>query len=60
MTKRHFIMLARNISLARQTAKNADQVRAIETLACAIAADLQLENQRFDRARFLTACGVQL
>jgi hypothetical protein len=58
VTKRHFIMLARNIGMARQTAANADQVRAIDTLACALAYDLKAENPRFDRDRFLTACGV--
>ena len=65
MSKKHFEMVAR---ILRETVivdesrvpptRYKDRV-VIESYARAFAAEFAEENPRFDRARFLTACGVE-
>lgn len=63
MTKKHFTAIARIIK--DNTVISADSIEeelAFETMRVAIAEELayyfQRENSRFDRDRFLNACGV--
>lgn len=58
MTKKDYEMIAEAFLdiYSMQGYKNSE---AIETLARHLAGRLALDNPRFDRKRFLTACGVQ-
>jgi len=54
MTKKDYVMIAKTIS-------NMDECidgQSLRILAEAFAIELKEDNARFDRARFLTACGV--
>lgn len=57
MTKRHYIAVAQ--VLASELAGAACPV-AVERVALALADLYKSENDRFDRARFLAACGVEV
>ena len=53
MTRKDYVLIARNIEQAYyldDTQRN--------TMAQDLADSLSMDNPRFDRARFLTACGV--
>lgn len=52
MTKKHFVMIAQAINSTRYDNNNLDG------LAYHLAAEFERENPRFDRKRFLEACGV--
>ena len=56
MTKKHFIALAARLAAARPTshARLAGWLAAVTAVADAA----ETSNDRFDRARFLAACGV--
>lgn len=51
MTRKHFVLIARQVAKIRD---RADRIMLANDLACEFAR----ENPRFDRARFLSACGV--
>lgn len=52
MTKKHFIALAREIAQSSRTTE--DRLFA----AMVVIRVAEADNPRFDRARFLTACGL--
>jgi len=55
MTRKDYVMIAQTIS-------NMDECidsYSLRVLAEAFAIELKEDNARFDRARFLTACGVK-
>ena len=58
MTRRHFEMIARVVR-AHANATHTENAPAHTKLAERFANELTLENERFDRARFLAACGVR-
>ena len=57
MTKKHFEMIARSLRAAADhtTAKGRD---GIVVSAAMLANEFQIANPRFDRARFMEACGL--
>ena len=64
MTRKDYIALARALTAARANNRTGDANRAlynngIDNAAACIADALAADNPRFDRARFLAACGVQ-
>lgn len=59
MTKKHFIAIAHTIRTQLEAReKDAAEIEGIESVARALCADFYAANPRFDRARFLAACGV--
>jgi hypothetical protein len=58
MSRRHFELIARVLREQRDHASPAECQRLDET-ARAFADELAATNPRFDRARFLTSCGVE-
>lgn len=55
-------MTRKDYELIAEVIRNADEVASFdsrEAIAENLASALQRENYRFDRARFLTACGVK-
>jgi len=64
MTKRHFEMIAKAIEAQSriqyaETALQATRLQTLTDVAEQIAQFCTNENPRFDRDRFLTACGLQ-
>lgn len=57
MTRQHYVAMARTIAYHVQGADDAQRV-AIDRLVRDLSYDLKRENPRFDRDRFLTACGL--
>lgn len=58
MSKKHYIRLAEVIRLAKPYAEGSDQAeRIVRDIAGTIANVCEDDNPRFDRARFLAACG---
>lgn len=55
MTRKDYVMLAECFARECSEPGKAAQLKGI---ACAIADALARENPRFDRARFLKACGI--
>lgn len=55
MSKKHYAMIAERLRCAHLLAEHREP---IAHLARSMADDFAAENTRFDRARFLTACGV--
>lgn len=60
MTRRDFELIADGIKRSRGRRDTSDQAGIIDTVAYELAASLAGTNPRFDRARFLAACGVEL
>lgn len=59
MTKKHFIIIAESIKLAKsKTASHEAQV-AIDQIAKDLCAVFKNQNERFDKERFLAACSVE-
>lgn len=59
MTKKDYELIARNIAQVRREFRGVeDGVNAIRDVAVFIASDLERDNPRFDRERFLIACGI--
>jgi hypothetical protein len=59
MTKRHFEAIAKILKDARGDAiANSEAPYQVSDVALAMADYFGEENPRFDRARFLTACGL--
>lgn len=68
MSRKHFEIVARAIKDARPLRKGSTDISvvviaghhaALDNAADFLADAFQAENPRFDRARFLAACGVQ-
>jgi hypothetical protein len=60
MTRKDYVMIAEIFKSNREEfIKGEDGYTVIEIMAHQIANGLQADNPRFDRARFLTACGVK-
>jgi hypothetical protein len=57
MTKKDYELIARSIFVDRDTLDETQKETA-DFIACGLADQFQAMNPRFDRARFLTACGV--
>lgn len=57
MTKKHYVSLARELAdaLATATTEEAVGIRVAIHILCA---ELKAQNRAFDKARFLTACGM--
>lgn len=62
MTRKDYVQIAKVFKEHMQAAIDSgagDQQEVIEDLAAGIAIMLQNDNARFDRSKFLTACGVK-
>ena len=57
MTRKDYILIAEAIEAIR--ADFGDNPVALDVVAGELASALQADNSRFDKARFLTACGVK-
>mgnify|MGYP001581387785 FL=1 len=60
MTRKDYIVIARAIARACTRPINPDQLSGVVHCADALADELKRDNPRFDRGRFLKACGVRL
>jgi hypothetical protein len=58
MTRKDYQLIADAINLSKWSSGNDIHLETIRTVAQDLATKLAQENPRFDRARFLTACGV--
>lgn len=58
MTKKDYETVAHVLHVVRGTAETAGERDAVETVAKMLCGPFLRENPRFDRARFLAACGV--
>ena len=61
MTRKDYVAIAFSINVASRIPHYRDQSpgAVTEAIACGIAEYMGKDNPRFDRARFLKACGVQ-
>jgi len=62
MTRKDYVAIAAAVLRARNglcTYQQVDPRAAISEVSCRIADVMAQDNPRFDRARFLQACGVQ-
>lgn len=59
MTKKHYIAIAKVIRSNINAGVGLGEIYGIESLALALADTFAAENARFDRGRFLAACGVE-
>lgn len=59
MTKEHFELIAETIKDARLHLDSETSAKAREQIAYRFAESLEDTNERFDRERFLAACGVE-
>ena len=60
MTRKDYVMIAKTLKNEQhQFAENEDGYILLNILAHQFANQLEQENPRFDRARFLVACGVK-
>jgi hypothetical protein len=59
MTRKDYVMIADTIKTARKVElTNGTVLVSVAHLANTLATELEIDNPRFDRARFLDACGV--
>jgi hypothetical protein len=59
MTRKDYVMIADTIKTARKVElTNGTILVSVAHLANTLATELEIDNPRFDRARFLVACGV--
>jgi hypothetical protein len=60
MTRKDYQLLAESILTARKVQSDIGEMYiSVAHLVNTLATDLEIDNPRFDRARFLTACGVK-
>jgi hypothetical protein len=60
MTRKDYQLIANSILTARKVQSDIGEMYvSIAHLANTLATDLEIDNPRFDRARFLAACGVK-
>lgn len=58
MTRKDYVLLADALNAAFQATWSLDQRDSHRIICATVAVALAKDNPRFDRARFLTACGV--
>ncbi len=58
MTRKHYKEIADAFILASLNSESEREVIRLRSVANVIANQLQADNSRFDRARFMTACGL--
>lgn len=58
MTRKHFNAIADAIIVARLHAETDGEVERLRVVASNIATVCKDQNSRFDRARFMAACGL--
>jgi hypothetical protein len=58
MTRKDYVAIAAAIKLARSTNTKPGHQIAVSDVALLIAGVMADDNSRFDRARFLKACGI--
>jgi hypothetical protein len=59
MTRKDYVMIAETIKTARKVEGDTGTILvSVAHLANTLATELEIDNPRFDRARFLVACGV--
>ena len=59
MTRKDYELLAEVIRTSRKVTTGETALVSVEHLANTLATELEIENPRFDRARFLSACGLE-
>ena len=60
MTRKDYILIAQEIATTRKVnLTDGTLLVSVEHLANSLATALEIDNPLFDRARFLTACGVK-
>lgn len=59
MSRKHFRAIADAIKAERSTTTDPAALEALDRVAQALAFTLASTNDRFDRSRFLAACGVE-
>jgi len=57
MSRKHFELVARNLRIANEATVTDSAKALIRCLADDFARDFAAENPRFDRQRFMAACG---
>jgi hypothetical protein len=57
MQRRHFELIARILKEANESVSSREARAAVSNIAATFSDALKRENPRFDRARFLLACG---
>lgn len=60
MSRKDYVAIATAIKRARLANTTRGHAAGIDDAAILIAAELQADNPRFDRSRFLNACGVMV
>jgi len=58
MSRKDYVMIAAEIERKVRHWHGSDGAAALRDLARGLAADFKQDNVRFDRERFLTACGI--
>ena len=58
MTKKDYVLIAKDIKKAIENSKTAEQKEAIKDLALVFTLSFRVENIRFDDDGFLQACGI--
>lgn len=61
MTKKDYILIAKAVKEARDDVQNAphNEKYIVSTVAFALARELEKDNSRFDRQKFIEACGIE-
>ncbi len=60
MTRKDYEMIAATLKEQKHQASGShDQAQAVKRVAECFAANLAMDNARFDKARFLAACGFE-
>lgn len=59
MTRKDYVLIADAIKWQMENSTSAEQQQGVKFTAGELAWRLAQENPRFDRERFLTACGVK-
>lgn len=57
MTRKHYEMIAATLNGLRRSAESPEQHAEVKRTVLALAATFKRDNSRFDRARFIAACG---
>lgn len=57
MTRKHYEMIAATLNGLRENAESPEQRSEVKRTVLSLANTFERDNARFDRTRFLTACG---
>lgn len=60
MTRKDYELIASAFRLSSEGERNADHVRGNHDAAITLSSLLQQQNPRFDRTKFLRACGLNI